>query len=506
MTRVVSVYLPNWATDRHRRKSADASRPAELPLVLTGSDGRRRVVIAANTQALGQGLRVGMPAAKAQVLVPGLQVEDADQAGDAAALDRVAFWALRYTPVVAADLPDGIVMDIDGAAHLMGGEDALAVDMRERFTETGYTCRVGIADSWGMAHALARFGTAEISIAAPGCLIEDLALLPLASLRIASPLVTELHGLGFEIISDLLSQPRAPLSLRFGPELWRRIDQALGQLAEPIDPVRSDDVIEVRRSFAEPIGAAETIKRHIAKLVADLCGRLEERGLGVRRLDLICHRVDSQHQAIRIGTAMPTRDRKRLIRMLSDKVETIEPGFGIEVMSLAATLAQRLEPSQSPSTLIYPGVPDVSDLVDILANRVGSEKLYRVAPVASDVPERSTRKVPALAEEEASSWTSRWPRPTRLLDRPEPIDTVALLPDHPPVSFTWRGIRRRVKRADGPERVFGEWWTRDAELSAVRDYFRIEDEAGERYWIYRTGDGESLATGSQRWFLHGIFG
>ena len=149
---------------------------------------------------------------------------------------------------------------------------------------------------------------------------------------------------------------------------------------------------------------------------------------------------------------------------------------------------------------------DVSDLIDILSNRVGPDRLYRVAPVASDVPERSVARVAAMAPAVEETWPSNWPRPARLLPKPEPIDTVALLPDHPPASFTWRGVRRRVRRADGPERVFGEWWKRDAELAAVRDYFRVEDEAGERFWIYRAGDGEDVATGSQRWFLHGIFG
>jgi protein ImuB len=270
--------------------------------------------------------------------------------------------------------------------------------------------------------------------------------------------------------------------------------------------VRPVDAVEVRQSFAEPIGAAETIKRYISKLAGKLCLVLEQRGLGARRLDLICHRVDSHLQAIRVGTALPVRDTKRLTRLLSDKVETIEPGFGIEIMTLAATRAEPLEAKQSISSLVDDTDPDVSGLIDLLANRVGEERLYRAAPVASDVPERSVIRVPATAPDCETSWPSRWPRPARLFARPEPIETVALLPDHPPTTFTWRGIRRRVRRADGPERVFGEWWKRDAELAVVRDYFRVEDDAGERFWIYRAGDGENVETGSQRWFLHGIFG
>jgi len=122
------------------------------------------------------------------------------------------------------------------------------------------------------------------------------------------------------------------------------------------------------------------------------------------------------------------------------------------------------------------------------------------------VPERSVMRIAAMAPDADEAWTARWPRPARLLAPPEPIETVVLLPDHPPAAFTWRGIRRRVTCADGPERIFGEWWRRDAELAAVRDYFQIEDDAGERFWVYRAGDGEDPETGSHRWFLHGIFG
>jgi protein ImuB len=175
-------------------------------------------------------------------------------------------------------------------------------------------------------------------------------------------------------------------------------------------------------------------------------------------------------------------------------------------MTLVTTHAEPLAARQSISSLVDDTAPDISDLIDLLANRVGEERLYRAAPVASDVPERSVIRVPPTAPDCKSSWPSRWPRPARLFARPEPIETMALLPDHPPATFTWRGIRRRVRRADGPERVFGEWWKRDAELAAVRDYFRVEDDAGERFWIYRAGDGEDAGTGSQRWFLHGIFG
>ena len=175
-------------------------------------------------------------------------------------------------------------------------------------------------------------------------------------------------------------------------------------------------------------------------------------------------------------------------------------------MELAAILVEPLRDRQTISSLVEEPQADISDLIDVLANRVGENRLCRFTPVQSDVPERSVACVPPLAPETGATWDGDWPRPPRLLSRPEPIETMALLPDNPPVWFTWRGVRRRVRRADGPERIRGEWWKRDAETATVRDYFRVEDDTGERYWLFRSGDGEHLESGSQRWFLHGIFG
>ena len=480
--------------------------PRETPFILAGRDGRGRVVLAADSAARRAGLRVGMPASKAQALMKDLVMGDADPAADAAALDRLALWALRYAPIAAADPPDGLVIDVLGATHLHGGEEKMLADIVMRLASAGIAARATIAGSWGAAHALARFAARPTLAMSESECSFAIAALPIMALRLPFDVVDSLRRLGFEQIAELEAAPRATLTMRFGPEIGRRLDQAFGRAAEPIDPVRSSEIIEVNRAFAEPIGAPETIARYIGKLVAEFCEALEAAGQGARRVDLLLHRVDNHIEAIRVGTAQPLRDVKRLTRLLTDKIETIDPGFGIELMRLAATSAEPLMPRQMISILAEAPEADVSDLIDTLANRIGSERLYRFAAVASDVPERSVQRVAPLAPDAGDAWPEHWPRPSRLLATPEPIETVALLPDHPPVIFTWRGIRYRIKRADGPERVFGEWWRRDAELSTVRDYFQVETEAGERFWLYRAGDGEDLETGSQRWFLHGIFG
>lgn len=487
--------------------AGDAAPSAETPLVVAGREKNKRIVTAVDAAAQAAGLRAGMPLTKAQVLVPGLLIEDGDAQADAESLERLALWVLqRVSPVVALDLPDGIVIDSTGADHLHGGEAAMIDTLLGRLTMSAVTARAAIADTWGAAHALARYAAVPSIIAPPGHGANIIEPLPLEALRLPASVTMGLRTLGFSTIGDVIAQPRAPLTLRFGPELGRRINQALGEIAEPIEPLRPDELVEVRRPFAEPIGAAETIARYIGKLVPVLCAELERRGLGARRLDLLCHRVDNRIEAVRVGMATPVRDVKRLTRLLCDKIETIAPGFGIELMSLTATIAEPLSARQSAHGLLEETESDISGLVDVLANRIGERAIYRFAPVASDVPERSVCRVPALAPDTGTGWPDHWPRPTRLLPCPEPIETMALLPDHPPVWIAWRGIRRRVRRADGPERVSGEWWKADAELVAVRDYFRIEDDSGERYWVYRAGDGENAETGSHKWFLHGVFG
>ncbi len=446
-----------------------------------------------------------MALAKAQALVPGLVVVDADSRGDGDALERLALWALRFSPVVMVDPPDGLIIDTTGADHLHGGEAVMLTSMVQRFAAAGLEARAAIADTRGAAHAFARFTTRTTLVVPPGESLPLLRRLPLAALRLEPQTVAGLQTLGFERIGDLIDQPRAPLTQRFGPEIGRRIDEALGRSAEPIDPIRSPDLPQARCVFAEPIAAAETIARYTEKLVIALCADMETKGVGARRIDLLFTRVDNSIQAVRVGLAQPVRDVKRLTRLLCDKIETVDPGFGIELMTLVASAAEPLEHRQAISSLVEEAEPDMSDLVDILANRVGAQRIYRYASVESDVPERSVMRVSPFSSQPTAGWKGSWPRPPRLLQHPEPIDTMALLPDHPPVSFVWRGMRRRVRRADGPERIFGEWWKRDAEMIAVRDYFRVEDDAGERFWIFRAGNGEDADSGSHDWFLHGIF-
>lgn len=458
------------------------------------------------------GIAPGMTVTKARQLVPELEVAEADPDGDLEGLRRLALWAgRRYSPCVAPDPPDGIWLDVTGCDGLFGGDTALAKDLHRRVSASGMAVQVAVAETAGCAHAVARHVPAgRPVIIEPGKARAALSLLPVAALRIEPGVAGELVRMGFERIEQLIAQPRAPLAKRFGRDLYRRLDQALGLVPEPIEPIFPPQVPRCRRSLLEPIRTVEAIEQVIRDLVADLVEQLARTGKGARRLDLYSERVDRQLQAVRVGTATPSRDPRHLAKLLCQRIDTVDPGLGIEAMSLVAPLIEPLAAHQ-PDVITSGGRrgPDLPALIDTLANRFGGGRLYRLEAQASSMPEREVRAVPPLAARAEASWDDDLARPSRMIVPPEPIDVTAMLPDHPPAMFVWRGRRYRIARADGPERLHGEWWRDSGHEAdtpyAVRDYFQVETATGGRYWLFRLGDGEHAATGSMRWFIHGAF-
>lgn len=480
--------------------------PPSVPFVTAGRDGSRRIVCAADAAARKAGLHVGMPVAQAQALLPGLALIEAEPERDHATLHALAIALLRrYSPIVALDAPDGIWVDTTGCDHLFGGEAAMLADLRRCLRAQGYACRLALAGTLGAAHALARFGKEPVAIIPPGGEAAAVGGLPLAALRLEEDVVAGLRRLGFDTIGQLATVARAPLVRRFGLEVVRRLDQISGAAAEPLDPVEPPDIPRVKLGFIEPIGTPEHLARAISDLAGMLCHRLAEEGLGARRLDLAFGRVDGRVEMIRAGTAAPNREPRHLVRLLTERLATVDPGFGVETMTLAAPLTEPLDTRQIAAGFADAAGGDIALLVDTLANRLGQHRLYRAAPVESDIPERAVRHVAPLASLADAAWPAELPRPVRLIDPPEEVRIMAELPDYPPKLFIWRGVRHTVRHGDGPERVFGEWWWHEAERTAVRDYFAVEDEAGARFWLFRDGDGSDRETGSYRWYLHGLF-
>ncbi len=465
------------------------------------------MVIAADATARSQGLRPAMPLAHAMAMVPGLVVVDADPEGDRRALSDLAAWCLHCSPMTAPDPPDGLWIDTTGCAHLHGGEPRMLDTLVGRLAAVGLSARAGLADTPGAAHAMARYGGGSVAVIAPDGQADALSLLPVRALRIPDSTADGLQRLGLDLIGQLLTTPRGPLARRFGGTLLRRLDQAMGRVAEPIQPVLPPGTISIRRAFVEPIATAEAFATVILILVGDACTALQARGAGARTLDLVFERVDGSVQVVRIGTARPVRDPMHLARLLDERIEAVDPGLGVEAMRLVLPLVEPLAPVQRSSDLGGSSgeAADIAVLIDRLSNRLGADKVYRVTPVESDVPERAVVAVPPLTPVSGRGWITPWPRPARLLPRPEPVVAMSMLPDHPPRAFTWRRVRHRVVHADGPERITGEWWRRSSERAAIRDYWIVEDKDGCRYWLFRQGDGLDPATGSLAWFLHGLF-
>jgi protein ImuB len=478
---------------------------ADGALVTYERSGNRDLIAAACPQARALGIIPGMALAKARVLVRGLDVRPADQAGDAAWLKRLGlFAARRWTPRAAASGADGLWLDLTGVAHLFGGEEAMCRRILAFCRRLGFGARIAVAGSLGAAHALARFGGRQLILCPPGSEADLLAPLPLAALRLDEEALSAARRLGLERVGELVAMPRAPLQRRFGDSLLTRLDQALGRAAEPFEPIVPEAPLFILLRFLEPIATAEAIAEASGEAVRRLVPLLAEAGLGVRRLVLLCERVDNEPQIISVGTARATRDGAHLQKLLCTIIETIEPGFGIERLRLVATRVEPLgaRPIEGELAGERP-VPDLAALVDRLAARLGARRVHRLGAVESDLPERSVRARSPL--ERPESWP-QWPRPVRLLHPPEPVENVmAPLPDGPPRRFVWRGRRYEVAAADGPERLYGEWWRREEERAAIRDYFQVEDESGARFWLFRRGDGEDGETGDLSWHMHGIF-
>ncbi|MES3044951.1 DNA polymerase Y family protein [Sphingomonas faeni] len=491
--------------DSHDRVAATVAAFHRAPLALVGKVGRREEVVAACDGAAALGITIGMAATHARALVSDLDIRPSETEADAAMLDQLALRAVRrWSPIAAATPPDGLWLDLTGCAHLHGGEERFCRRLRAFCQRAGFTARVAVADTPGAAHAIARFGPADIAIVPTGRTVEALSGLPVAALRLAGTVLVAARKFGFERVADLLPVARGPLARRLGLAAITRLDQALGAVAEPITP-RTDEVMPVvERRLLEPIVTADAIAQVMEDLLGDMAELLRAKGLGVRSLRLGGLRVDGTEQVVAVGTSRPTREVSHLLRLMKLRIERIDPGLGLEQFYLAAPHTEPLDAVDLGAVLAGEVlVRDPARLVDVVAGRIGADAVFRIAPVESHVPERAVMRAdPVVAP---AGWP-KWRRPTRLLARPEPLwGVIALMPDQPPRRFEWRGRPHKVVAGDGPERIHGEWWRRDAEVWAVRDYYRVEDETGGRYWVFRRGDGFVEDTGDLSWWMHGVF-
>lgn len=496
--RFVSIWFKQLTADRMvLRHPALRNHPFVLAAPVQG----RMVVTATNTHADSQGISPGMVVADAKASIPGLHVlDDRPGLGDKL-LENLGYWCIRYTPTVAVDPPDGLILDASGCTHLWGGEQAYLEDIASRLTQKGFGVRLALADTSGAAWAVARFGK-ETFIVPPGQQRDVLSGFPPTALRLEKSTTERLYKLGLHTIGSFMAMPRTVLRRRFGDGLLLRLRQVLGLETEALNPLRPIVPYLERLPCMEPIRTAKGIEVAIQRLLEALCGRLAQEGKGIRKAVLTYFRIDGKTGSITMGTHRATAVVHHLFKLFVLKVPQIEPALGIELFELEAVQLEDTDPAQESIWEDTTGLgdPALAELLDRLAGSSKTCTIRRYLPAEHHWPERSIRTATSLSDTPHIPWTTTKPRPTRLLAKPEPIEVSAPIPDYPPMLFRYRGEVHPVKKADGPERIAREWWMDEGKH---RDYYVVEDDKGQRYWLFRSGPYQDER--QCQWFIHGFF-
>ncbi len=518
--RFLSVFLPSLPTDRILRQREASLAAAPFALWRKVKGGER--LVAVNAAARRRGLVPGLAVADARALHPALALEAHDPIADAAALARLADWHRRFTPLAALDPPDGVMLDVSGAAALFGGEANLLDEIERRLKAQGFYARTTLAPVPALARALARFS--DVRLVPEGLAREDLekiaARLPIAALELVDPPPAAFARAGLRLVGDLLARPRAPLAARFGATTLARLDALACRVREPIAPrFEAPDYI-VERRFPEGLTRLSDIEATLQTLAAELCPLLERHGVGARRLEATFYRVDGVVRHVTAGASRPLRDPARVFGLLRERLaalgeDGLDTGYGFDVLRLGASLVERR--GDAPASLGGEAPSEAGglhDLVDRLGARLGPRRVLRLYSRERHLPEQAVVAMPAAYPPPVSRAPAKLyaaARPLRLFERPEPIDVAAQMAgraaDGPPPRFRWRRAWRETAAFDGPERIApawaGFWWrsrSRSLGDAPSRDYFDVLDKEGRRFWIYREGAGDAT-----RWFIHGLF-
>jgi protein ImuB len=496
------------------RKSSDASSNAisALPLVVVAKVDNALRLSAVDRKATSLGLAAGMPLANARAMLPDLEVVAADEPADRKLLERIADWCERFTPLVALDPPRALLLDITGVAHLFDGEAAVLDQVRSSLARQGFVVRGAIAGTTAAARGLARYKDGAIAPSGEECAF--ISPLPVEALNLDPVTTHALRRAGLKTIGQVAPRERAELTARFGASMVFTLDNALGRVEQPISPRIPPPDYSVEQHFAEPVVTQDAALAVLKALAPRLAVMLEEYGNGARRLEAGFFRVDGVLRRIAVETAKPTREPTVIERLFREKldalVDPLDPGFGYDLIRLSASRVERADPETIGLGGNANAEREISCLIDRMAARFGSRRILSFQPNNTHIPEAAAAAAPA---QYAKATKDKWEtirgrgeaprRPLRLFAQPEPVDVIAEIPEGPPVRFRWRRALHTVAFAEGPERIAAEWW-RHQEPQPTRDYFRVEDKEGRRFWLYRSGI-YGRETAAARWFMHGIF-
>ena len=496
--RFVTIWFRHLKTDWFIRRQPSL---CTIPFVLALPDHGRMIVTAANIVAQNQGIYHGMAVADARSIIPSLQVLDDKPELSIKLLKGLAEWCIRYTPAVAIDKPDGLILDVSGCAHLWGGEKQYLTGICKRFKEFGYDVRTAMADTIGTAWAIARYQQ-DVAIIETGQQAEALLSLPPAALRLETGIVDRLEKLGLRQIRNFIAIPRPSLRRRFGQHLLQQLDKALGYEEESPELVNPIEPYQERLPCLEPIVTATGIEIALQRLLETLCHRLQKEQKGLRTALLKCYRADGKIEQIGIGTNRPSNNMHHIFKLFEFKLSSIEPALGIELFILEAPKVEELSPVQETMWENTAGLDNIAltELLDRIAGKMGANHIHRYVPDEHYWPERSFKPAADINEKKTTTWKVDRPRPLQLLPKPAPIEVTAPIPDYPPMLFRYKGLLHKIIKADGPERIEQEWWLQEGQH---RDYYTVEDEEGHRYWIFRSGHYD--AAKSYQWFMHGFF-
>jgi len=495
--RFISIWFRHLTTDWFALRQPSLKN---VPFVLRASSHNKIIITAANAFAEQKGIHSGMTLADARAILPELEVEDDKPGLIEKLLTRLAEWCIRFSPVVAIDPPDGLLLDATGCSHLWGGDFFYLQDILRKLQKRGYDVRAAMADTIGTAWAVARYGK-ETFIIPANQHIEALLPLPPEALRIETEVIERLHKLGLHQIKQFMSMPRSSLRRRFGQLFLTQLDKASGQTMEMLEPVHPIEPYQERLPCMEPIVTATGIEIALKQLLEKLCHRLLHEQKGLRTAIFKGFRVDGKTEQICIGTNRPTHHVSHLFKLFQLNIDTIEPDMGIELFVLEAPKVEDYLPHQEKMWEAAGGLHDarLTELLDRLANKISKGSIHRYVPDEHYWPERSFKQVMSIQEPPATTWPANKLRPLQILSPPESIEVTAPIPDYPPMLFRRNGRIHKIVKADGPERIEQEWWLQQGQH---RDYYHVEDEEGHRYWLFRLGHYNDK---TYQWFLHGMF-